>query len=170
MSKIETSTPAAAARAPKISLGALRHRDFRILWVAVVISNTGTWMHIVAQGWLMYQLTNSALWLGMVGLMRAIPLLAFPLAGGVIADRVPRITVLYVTQTAAALLALALAAATALDVVAPWYVLLYAFLGAAVLAFDGPAREALLPDLIDGDDMMRAIRLNSWAFNGAILL
>lgn len=170
MSDIETSPPTAAAHAPKISLGALRHRDFRTLWVAIVISNIGTWMHIVAQGWLMYQLTNSALWLGLVGLMRAIPLLAFPLAGGVIADRVSRTGVLYITQTAAALLALALAVITALGQVSPWHILVYAFLGAVVLAFDGPAREALLPDLIDADDMMSAISLNSWAFNGAVLL
>ncbi|HEX2682034.1 MAG TPA: MFS transporter [Candidatus Dormibacteraeota bacterium] len=170
MSDIETPTPVAVAPAPRVSLGALRHRDFCILWVAVVISNIGTWMHIVAQGWLMYQLTNSAFWLGLVGLMRAIPLLAFPLAGGVIADRVQRITVLYVTQTAAALLALALAVITALGEVAAWHILVYAFLGASVLAFDGPAREALLPDLIDADNMMSAISLNSWAFNGAILL
>src|SRR6516225_10556011 len=99
----EASTPSAVARVPKVSIGALRHRDFRILWTAVVISNVGTWMHIVAQGWLMYQLTDSAFWLGLVGLMRAIPLLGFPLFGGVVADRVPRTTILYVTQTAAAL-------------------------------------------------------------------
>src|SRR6266849_5637793 len=164
MSDVETSTPSAAVEAPKVSLGALRHRDFRILWTAVVISNVGTWMHIVAQGWLMYQLTNSAFWLGLVGLMRAVPLLSFPLIGGVVADRVPRTKVLYVTQTAAALMAAGLATVTALDWVAPWHVLLFSFASAVVLAFDGPAREALLPDLIDADDMMSAVSLNSWAF------
>jgi MFS family permease len=160
----------AASDAPKVSIGALRHRDFRILWTAVVISNVGTWMHIVAQGWLMYQLTNSALWLGLVGLMRAVPLLAFPLIGGVIADRVSRTKVLYFTQTAAAVLAVGLATATGLEVVEPWHVLLFSFLSGVVLAFDGPAREALLPDLIEAEDMMSAVGLNSWAFNGAILI
>src|SRR5215472_524711 len=85
VSDAETSAPAVAADAPKVSFGALRLRDFRILWTAVVISNVGTWMHIVAQAWLMYQLTNSAFWLGLVGLMRAVPLLGFPLIGGVVA-------------------------------------------------------------------------------------
>jgi MFS family permease len=155
---------------PRASLGALRHRDFRILWMAVLISNVGTWMHVVVQGWLMYQLTNSAFWLGLIGLMRAVPLLGFPLIGGVVADRVPRTKVLYVTQTAAALLAVGLAMVTALGLVTPWHVLLFSFASASVLAFDGPAREALLPDLIDAADMMSAVSLNSWAFNGAILV
>ena len=170
MSEAENSTPSVTAGGSKVSLGALGHRDFRILWTAVVISNVGTWMHIVAQGWLMYQLTNSAFWLGLVGLMRAGPLLAFPLIGGVVADRMPRTKVLYVTQTAAALMAASLAAVTALGLVQAWHVLLFSFMSAAILAFDGPAREALLPDLIEPDDMMSAISLNSWAFNGAMLI
>jgi len=170
MSEAETSRATSTADVPKVSLGALRHRDFRILWTAVVISNIGTWMHIVAQGWLMYQLTNSAFWLGLVGLMRAVPLLSFPLIGGVLADRVSRTKVLYFTQTIAALLAAGLAFATALDVVQPWHLLLYSFLIAVVQAFDGPAREALLPDLIETEDMMSAVSLNSWGFNGAVLV
>jgi MFS family permease len=170
MPDVKTSAESTDAHGPHASLGALRHRDFRILWTAVVISNVGTWMHIVAQGWLMYQLTNSALWLGLVGLMRAVPLLAFPLVGGVVADRVPRTKVLYVTQAAAALMAAGLATVTALDLVVPWHVLLYSFVSAVILAFDGPAREALLPDLIATEDMMSAVSLNSWAFNGAILI
>jgi MFS family permease len=153
-----------------MSLGALRDRDFCILWSAVVISNIGTWMHIVAQGWLVYQLTNSALWLGLVGLMRAVPLLGFPLIGGVVADRVPRTAILYVTQTTAALMAAGLAVVTAVGLVAPWHILLFAFGTAVVQAFDGPAREALLPDLIAAENMMSAVSLNSWAFNGAILI
>src|SRR5215472_18659085 len=88
-----------------------------------------------------------------VGLMRAIPLLGFPLFGGVVADRVQRTRVLYVTQTAAASMAAALAVVTALGVVQPWHVLLFSFASAAVLAFGGPAREALLPDLIAPPDM-----------------
>ena len=163
-------TTCSSASIPAMSLGALRDRDFRIVWSAVVISNVGTWMHIVVQGWLMYQLTNSALWLGLVGLMRAVPLLGFPLIGGVVADRVPRTAILYVTQTAAALMAAGLAVVTALGLVAPWHILLFAFGSAIVQAFDGPAREAMLPDLIATENMMSAVSLNSWAFNGAILI
>src|SRR5215212_4544 len=105
-----------------LPIGALRHRDFRLLWIGSVISNIGTWMHIVAQGWLIYQLTDSPLYLGLVGLMRAMPLLAFPLVGGVVADRVSRLKVLYVTQSAALLLAAFLATATVMGVVQPWHI------------------------------------------------
>jgi MFS family permease len=129
-------------------LGALRERDFRVLWAGNTVSNVGTWMHIVSQGWLMYQLTDSPLYLGLIGLTRAVPLLAFPLLGGVIADRVPRVRVLYVTQTLAMLLAAGLATLTVTGVVQPWHILTFSFLSASVLAFDGPARQALLPDLV----------------------
>jgi MFS family permease len=161
---------AASRGSSGLPIGALRSRDFRLLWVGSLISNIGTWMHIVAQGWLMYQLTDSPLYLGLVGLMRAVPLLAFPLVGGVVADRVSRLKVLYATQTAALLLAAGLATATVLGMVQPWHILVFSFLNAAVLAFDNPARQAMLPDLVDRDDLMSAISLNSWAFNGAILV
>ena len=150
--------------------GALRHRDFRILWLGSSVSNIGTWMHVVAQGWLMYQLTDSPLWLGLVGLMRAIPLLALPLLGGVVADRLPRVKILYATQSAALVLAAAIASLTLMGMVEPWHILVFSFLTAAVQSFDGPARQALLPDLAGQEDMMSAISLNSWSFNGAVLV
>lgn len=165
MERASTASPGSS----RLPIGALRHRDFRLLWIGSVISNIGTWMHIVAQGWLMYQLTDSPLYLGLVGLMRAVPLLAFPLVGGVVADRIARLKVLYVTQSAALLLAAFLATATVMGVVQPWHILVFSFLNAAVLAFDNPARQAMLPDLVDRDDLLGAISLNSWAFNGAIL-
>src|SRR5438105_497490 len=121
------SQEASIRKASGLLGGALAHRDFRILWVGSIISNVGTWMHIVAQGWLMYQLTDSPLWLGLVGLMRAVPLLAFPLVGGVVADRVPRVRVLYGTQLAALLLAAILATLTVQGLVEPWQILVFSF-------------------------------------------
>ncbi|OFZ97792.1 MAG: hypothetical protein A3H35_21490 [Betaproteobacteria bacterium RIFCSPLOWO2_02_FULL_62_17] len=150
--------------------GALRHRDFRILWIASLVSNIGTWMQIVTQGWLIYTLTNSAAYLGLMGLMRAIPLIAFPLVGGVLADRMPRVRILVVTQIAAALLAAVLATLTVTDAVQAWHVLAFAFLNGIVAAFDQPARQALLPDLVSKENLMSGISLNAWAFNGAILI
>ena len=129
-----------AAQASTDRLGALRQRNFRILWIGSTISNVGTWMHIVSQGWLMYQLTNSPVSLGLIGLTRAVPLLAFPLLGGVLADRVPRVRVLYVTQSLAMLLAALLATLTVTGLVQPWHILVLSFLSAAILACDGPAR------------------------------
>ena len=161
---------AGASEAKPVPLGALRHRGFRILWIGSLISNVGTWMHVVAQGWLMYALTDSPLWLGLTGLMRAIPLLAFPLLGGVLADRLQRLTLLYATQGAALLLAAALGSVTVLGLTEPWHLLAFSFLTATAQAFDNPARQALLPDLVASDDMMSAVSLNSWSFNGAVLM
>ncbi len=87
-----------------------------------------------------------------------------------VADRVPRLRVLYVTQITAGVLAAWLASMMVLGLVAPWHILVFSFLSAAVLAFDNPARQALLPDLVGQDDLLSAISLNSWAFNGATLV
>jgi MFS family permease len=151
-------------------LGALRSRDFRLLWIGSVISNVGTWMHIVSQGWLMYQLTDSPLFLGLIGLARAVPLLSFPLWGGVVADRIARVRILYVTQLAAMVLAAWLATMTVAGLVQPWHILVFSFLSATVLAFDNPARQALVPDLVGRDDIVNAATLNNWAFSGATLV
>ena len=96
MATVDASTAsgqAATEHAAASRLGALRERDFRVLWIGNTVSNIGTWMHIVSQSWLMYQLTDSPLYLGLIGLTRAVPLLAFPLLGGVLADRVRRVRV-----------------------------------------------------------------------------
>src|SRR5918912_757390 len=151
-------------------LGALRSRDFRLLWTGSVISNVGTWMHIISQGWLMYQLTDSPLFLGLIGLSRAVPLLSFPLWGGVVADRIARVRILYVTQIAAMVLAFWLATMTVAGLVQPWHILAFSFLSATVLAFDNPARQALVPDLVARDDIVNAATLNNWAFSGATLI
>ncbi len=162
--------PAAADQAAASRLGALRERDFRVLWIGNTVSNIGTWMHIVSQSWLMYQLTDSPLYLGLIGLTRAVPLLAFPLLGGVLADRVRRVRVLYVTQTLAMLLAAGLATLTLVGRVQAWHILVFSFLTASVLAFDGPARQALTPDLVSKDNLMSAMSYNNWSFNSAILI
>jgi MFS family permease len=97
-----------AGQAPR-RYGALRHRNFVLFWIGLITSNTGTWMQLVAQGFLIYDLTGSKVMLGMVGLARAVPMIVFPLWGGVLADRVDRIKLLWVTQTAQMLTALGLA-------------------------------------------------------------
>jgi Transmembrane secretion effector len=98
------------------------------------------------------------------------PLLAFPRLGGVLADRVPRARVLYGTQALAMLLATLLAILTLTGPVEPWYILVLSFLSASILAFDGPARQALLPDLVSSDNLMSAMSHNGWSFNAAILI
>ena len=89
---------------------ALRHRDFRLFWTGNFLSNIGTWMQNMAQGWLVLQLTNSAFWLGVVGFAASIPILLFALIGGVIADHVNKRKLLMVTQSAMMIFAFTMAA------------------------------------------------------------
>jgi MFS family permease len=147
--------------------GALRHRDFAIFWLSLIVSNTGAWMQLVATGFLMYDLTGSKAMLGMIGLASAVPLLAFPLMGGVVADRVDRVRLLFCTQGAQALLALGLAVLVSSRLVQPWHLLAYSLLTATLQSFDQPARRALTPDLVPKEDLMSANSLESAQFNGA---
>src|SRR5512135_3296679 len=114
---------------------ALYHRNFTLLWAGLIVSNAGTWMQIFAQGWLVLQLTNSPLWLGLLGLSFALPMIVLPLLGGAIADHVNRIKLLYITQTGSMLTAFALAILTWLGVVNVWHILIASFIGSALLAF-----------------------------------
>jgi MFS family permease len=149
---------------------ALRHRNFALLWSGLIVSNVGTWMQNVAQGWLILQLTNSPLWLGLLGLSFAIPMISLPLIGGAIADRVDRVRLLYVTQSGLAAAAIGLALLTWTGKVQAWHILVASFLGSALLAFDNPARQALMPDLVPPRDLLNAMSLNAATYNGAALL
>lgn len=144
---------------------ALRYRDFRLLWFGLVVSNTGSWAQMVAQGWLVYLLTGSPLALGLVGFVRAVPVLAFSLFAGALADRVERRRILLVTQSIVMLLSFLLGTLTLLQVVQVWHVLLIAFLSAVAFAFDTPSRQSLVPDLVGKDDLVNALGLQSVAFN-----
>jgi MFS family permease len=149
---------------------ALQHRNFTLLWSGLIVSNVGTWMQNVAQGWLVLQLTNSPLWLGLLGLSFALPMIVLPLVGGAVTDRVHRIRLLYITQTGQMLNAFALALMTWLGVVNVWHILATSFIGAALLAFDNPARQALLPELVPPRDLLNALSLNSATYNGSALI
>jgi MFS family permease len=155
---------------PAPRFAALQHRNFNLLWAGLIVSNTGTWMQNVAQGWLVLQLTNSPLWLGLLGLSFAVPMIVLPLVGGAVVDRIDRIKLLYVTQTGAMLTALILAILTWTGTVHISYILIASFVGSTLLAFDNPARQALLPDLVPKSDLMNAISLNSATYTGAALV
>jgi MFS family permease len=158
----------ATTSAPRFA--ALQHRNFVLLFWGLIVSNVGTWMQNVAQGWLVLQLTNSPFWLGLLGLSFAIPMIVLPLIGGAIADRVDRIQLLYITQTGQMLSALVLAILTWTGTVNVWYILIASFTNSAMLAFDNPARQALIPDLVPRKDLLNALSLNSATYNGAALL
>jgi len=153
-----------ASRLPEVAR-ALRNRNFRLFWSGNFLSNIGTWMQNVAQGWLVLELTNSPFWLGVVGFAGSIPFLFFTLLGGVIADRVDKRRLLVVTQTAMMVLAFALAALAWLRVITVWEVAVIAFLNGTALSMNAPSYQAMVPRLVPREDLTNAIALNSAQFN-----
>jgi MFS family permease len=149
---------------------ALYVRDFRLFWFGQVISLSGTWMQSLAQSWLVYSLTKSPLYLGIIASVSSLPILIFTLVGGMVADRYPKRNILIITQALSVLPALALGLLTDKNMVTIWQVgLIAAFLG-TVNAFDVPARQAFLAEVVAKADITNAIALNSAAFNGARIL
>jgi MFS family permease len=151
-------------------LRALNNHDFRIFWSGNFLSNVGTWMQNVAQGWLVLQLTNSAFWLGMVGFAASMPFLIFTLFGGVIADRVNKRMLLIVTQTAQMIFAFTLAGLAYFKVITITQVAVLCFLNGVALALNAPSYQALVPLLVRRDDLPNAIALNSAQFNMSRIL
>jgi MFS family permease len=150
------------------ALRALRHRDFRLLWVGLFVSAVGTWMQIVAQALLVLRLTGgSALALGTVSLAQAAAFFLFAPVGGAIADRFDKRRLLIVTQSFLLLLAAGLGALTVLGIVRLWIVVVTAFCSGAALSFDQPARSSLIPSLVPPADLMNAVSLQSIIFSGA---
>jgi MFS family permease len=150
-----------------IALRALRHRNFQLFFGGQLISLIGTWMQTVAQAWLVYRLTNSALLLGSVGFASQFPVFLVAPLGGITADRVNRQRLVIATQIASMILAGVLAALTLTHRVQVWHIFLLAGLLGVVNAFDIPGRQSFLVDMVGKDDLMNAIALNSSMFNGA---
>jgi MFS family permease len=152
------------------TLRTLRYRNMQLFFSGQSISLVGTWMQNVAQAWLVYRLTGSSVLLGLVSFAGQIPVfLAAPLAG-IVADRFRRHRVVIATQTTSMLLAFALAALTLTGTVRIWHIFVLAALGGVVNAFDIPARQALIVDMVSRDDLMNAIALNSSMFNASRVL
>lgn len=148
----------------------LRHRNFQLFFGGQLISLIGTWMQNIAQPWLVYRLTGSSLLLGVVGFAGQIPIFLFAPLGGLAADRWNRHRVVIGTQTASMILAFILAALTLLHVVRVWEIMVLAALLGVVNAFDVPARQSLLIEMVEREDLMNAIALNSSMFNGARII
>lgn len=147
-------------------LRSLRHRDFRWFWVGLLISVVGTWMQNAAQGWLVYELTGSPLYLGIVGACGTVPILLLSLPAGVLADRWSKRRIVLVTQSAATFQAAALAVLVYTGRVRVWHVMLLAGLLGVVNAFDMPTRQSMVLELVGRkEDILNAVSLNSSAFN-----
>ena len=147
-----------------------RHRNFQLYFGGQLISNAGTWMQIIAQGWVVYQISHSDLTLGFVGFAAAIPTLIITPWGGVVVDRVPKRTLLILTQSGAMLLAFILAALAFANAVQVWHIILLAAGLGVVNSFDGPARQAFVVDMVGREDLPNAIALNSLMFNSARII
>lgn len=154
----------AVLEVPRIAR-ALRHRDFRMFWAGNFLSNIGTWMQNVAQGWLVLQLTNSAFWLGLVGFAASIPILFFALIGGVIADHVNNRKLLIATQSAMMASAFIMAALAYAHVINKEEIVLLALATGIAMSLNTPSYQALVPQLVPREDLTNAIALNSAQFN-----
>ncbi len=162
MSRVTTRVPGL--------LRALEHRNFQLFFTGQLISLIGTWMQNVAQSWLVYRLTGSALLLGTVGFASQIPIFLLAPAGGIIADRYNRHRIVIATQAASMVLALILAVLTLAGIIRIWEIIVLGALLGAVNAFDIPARQAFIVEMVSRDNMMNAIALNSSMFNGARII
>lgn len=149
---------------------ALGYRNFKLIWSGMIVSNMGTWMQNVANSWLVLQLTDSPLWLGLLGFSFAVPMIVIPPIAGAIVDRIHRVKLLFFTQSMQLVNALVLALLTWSGKVEVWHILLNSFIGALLLAFDNPARQALIPDLVKPRDLLNAVSLNSATYTGAALV
>jgi predicted MFS family arabinose efflux permease len=149
---------------------AFQYRDFRLMWFGACASSIGTWMQIVAQGWLIYRLSHSAFLLALDQFLGGIPIFLLSLVGGVIADRVERRKILLGSQYLQLASAATLTVLVATNMVHVWQILCLSLVSGFAQAFGGPAYSALIPTLVDRDDMPNAIALNSIQFNLAVTI
>jgi MFS family permease len=170
----ETETPQASAAATiedrsrfRDMVRSLKHRNFQLFFSGQMISLVGTWMDNIAEAWLVYRLTGSSLLLGTVAFAGQIPIFLLGPIGGLVADRFDRRSIIVATQTSSMILAFILAFLTLTKRVTVWEVILLASLMGVVNAFDVPARQSFLVEMVGREDLMNAIALNSSMFNSA---
>jgi MFS family permease len=149
------------------TFAALKHRNFRLFFVGQLVSLIGTWMQATAQGWLVYQLTGSKVLLGTVAAVGTLPMLLLSLWGGSVADRHPKRTIVFYTQTGMMLTAFVFAALVGSGHIQTWHILVLAALGGVAMAFDMPARQAFMVEMTSTEHLMNAVSLNSSIVNGA---
>ena len=149
------------------TFAALRHRNFRLFFAGQLVSLIGTWMQNTAQGWLVYQLTNSKLLLGVVAAVGSTPMMLFSIWGGSVADRHPKRQIVLWTQTTMMITALLLALLVATHQIQIWHILVLAAVSGLAMAFDMPARQAFMVEMTSREDLINAVSLNSSIVNGA---
>lgn len=149
---------------------ALESRNFRLFWLGQVVSTIGTSLQVVAEGWLIYQITQSTFWLGMVGLIGLLPVVPIALLGGVLIDKVPRRKLIMITQAGLLLQAAVFGLLALSGEIQLWHVILLYFIFGSLLAIDHPARRAFLVELVDETALANAVALNATVFNSSTLI
>jgi MFS family permease len=152
------------------TFASFRYRNYRLWFIGQLVSLIGTWMQNTAQGYLIYTITGSAAYLGYVGFISGVPSWLFMVYGGLIADRMSRRLLLIITQSAMMILAFILAGLVFSNWVQPWHILVLAFLLGVANAFDTPARQSLVVDLVEREDLTNAIAFNSTIFNAGLII
>ena len=152
------------------TFAALRHRNYRLWFTGQLTSLFGTWMQTTAQGFLVFELTRSPAYLGLVGFASGAPTWLLTLYGGVVADRMPRARLMTITQSFMMILAFVLAGLTFARVVQPWHVLVLASLLGVTNSFDAPARQSFVSEMVPPEDLTNAIALNSMMFQAATVV
>lgn len=149
---------------------ALQSRDFRLFWLGQIVSTMGTSLQVVAEGYLIYQITNSTFWLGMVNFIGLLPVVPIALLGGVLIDRLPRRRLILATQAGLMLQALIFGLLVISGRIELWHIILLYFLFGSLLAIDHPARRAFLVELVGPDELANAVALNATIYNFSSLV
>src|SRR5580693_1443414 len=152
---------------PRQMASSLRQRNYRLFFLGQLVSVAGTWMQTVAQSFLVLGLTHSGTQLGLATAARFLPMFLFGPLGGVIADRVDKQRVMYVTQTLSALLAATFAVLIATHSIRMWIVYVLAVALGGVNVFDNPARQSFISEMVSARDLPNAVTLNSVSINMA---
>jgi MFS family permease len=165
----EPPVPPLIPASKRSSFAALKHRDFRLLWLGQIVSVTGSQMQSVAINWHVYLLTKSAFALGLVGLFRGAPIIVCSLIGGVVADAVNRKRLMIATQSVMLVTAGLLAVATIAGLKSVWPIYILSAIASAAIAFDIPARQSLMPSLVPPADFPNAVSLGIVVLNVATI-
>lgn len=168
MSSIPSPLPQ-TNRWPK-AIRSLGYRNFRLYWSGQIISQVGTWMQIVAQGWVVYNLTNSPLMLGLVNFASLLPVVPISLLAGVLSDRFSRKKLIIISEAVLMLQALIMALLLWMNVIQVWHVIVLSLILGAASALEQPARLAFVVDVVGREDLSNAVALNSSATNAARII
>jgi predicted MFS family arabinose efflux permease len=152
------------------TFASLKYPNYRLWFIGQLVSLIGTWTQTTAQGYLIYQLTKSPQYLGYVSFANGLPSWLFTLYAGAIADRMSRRTLMVITQSSMLILAFVLAILTFTNMIQWWHILILTFFLGISNAFDAPARQAFVLEMVERKDMTNAIALNSTMFTSALVL